>query len=343
MLPEIAFPEALLPWAGILIAVIIFLAALAIGRIIWSISWRIINKILVELETPEEERKRIRRTFRWPITLIVTSIAALIAIPHLNLPSEYAFWVSPLLQAVLVIGAILLIANIFSQFVIVYMIRLGIPRPLTRIANFAIRVVVYIVGAGVFLSVFGLDVYTLAVSFGVIGIGIGLATKEILSDLLAGVGVGINAEIQVGDFIRLSGGQEGRVEAATWRSVKLRTPEGNLLVIPNRKLAADYLTNFSRGKEAPRLLVKIEVKCNREEFGDVFNQLTALIQSFVATDPQTNREAKPLLRISEFGGEKLTLVAEIPLTDYYQYREVLHRFLQRLLESNIPITTVRAI
>jgi small-conductance mechanosensitive channel/CRP-like cAMP-binding protein len=75
---------------------------------------------------------------------------------------------------------------------------------------------------------------------------IGLALRNVILDIFIGLAVNFDRAFEIGDTIMLAGGPTGRVVELNWRTTRLLTSEGNLVVIPNGKLGELIVTNFSR-------------------------------------------------------------------------------------------------
>ncbi|MEP6800643.1 MAG: mechanosensitive ion channel family protein [Acidobacteriota bacterium] len=75
---------------------------------------------------------------------------------------------------------------------------------------------------------------------------IGLALQDTLGNLFAGLALHIEKTVRVGDIVR-SGESFASVEELSWRAMKLRTVEGNLLLVPNSVAGRDRLEVYPRG------------------------------------------------------------------------------------------------
>ena len=56
--------------------------------------------------------------------------------------------------------------------------------------------------------------------------------------------------VGAGDYIKIHDGEEGYVETIGWRSSRLRTTTGSVVIVPNQKLSQAILTNFHRPTSA---------------------------------------------------------------------------------------------
>ncbi len=104
----------------------------------------------------------------------------------------------------------------------------------------------FVVGIGVLaiLRLFGISIAPMLTALGVGGLAVALALQDTLSNLFAGFYVSIAGQIRLGDYIRLSSGEEGYVADISWRSTTLRALSNNWIIVPNNKLAQAIITNF---------------------------------------------------------------------------------------------------
>jgi trehalose 6-phosphate synthase len=63
-----------------------------------------------------------------------------------------------------------------------------------------------------------------------------LAFQETLVNLSAGLHLFTERLFSVGDHIRLGSGEEGQVLAIQWRATRIQTPNGQVVIVPNRKV-----------------------------------------------------------------------------------------------------------
>lgn len=106
-------------------------------------------------------------------------------------------------------------------------------------------VVVIIVGALVIAQSMGWPVGTLLGGAAISGLAVALAAQEALANLFASFVVVIDQPFKVGDVVKV-GSAEGKVEDIGLRSTKIRTAARTLIVIPNKTVAGEAITNYSR-------------------------------------------------------------------------------------------------
>lgn len=87
---------------------------------------------------------------------------------------------------------------------------------------------------------------------------IGLALQDTLGNLFAGLAIQVEKPFRVGDWVTI-GGTDGLVSEVTWRATKMRTKDGNFVVVPNSVLARDTITNYCEPLRMVRLHVDVGV------------------------------------------------------------------------------------
>ncbi len=92
--------------------------------------------------------------------------------------------------------------------------------------------------------VFHVNVPALITGLGIGGIAIALAGKETVENLFASFTILADKPFHSGDSIKL-GAFEGVITKIGFRSTRLRTPDGTILVIPNKKLIDENLENLT--------------------------------------------------------------------------------------------------
>ena len=93
--------------------------------------------------------------------------------------------------------------------------------------------------------VFNAPVGTLIATSGAVAIVLGLALQSTLGDVFSGIALNLAKPYEIGDWLVLSNGIEGKVVETNWRATHLLTGANDLVVVPNSDLAKARLTNLS--------------------------------------------------------------------------------------------------
>ena len=111
---------------------------------------------------------------------------------------------------------------------------------LAKLVTFA----VYTAGVVVALSFAGVNLSVLVGSLGLATVALGFALQDIVSNFAAGIVLLLEHPFTRGDYIATDGA-EGTVEDIRVRATQLRSPDGQRVLVPNKQLFTNVLTNAS--------------------------------------------------------------------------------------------------
>jgi len=95
------------------------------------------------------------------------------------------------------------------------------------------------------LESIGFEVKTFLAGLGIGGLAFALAAQDTIANMFGSFVVVMDQPFYVGEYIRVLG-HEGTVEEIGLRSTRLRTASRTQIVIPNKTVAAEVITNFTR-------------------------------------------------------------------------------------------------
>ena len=95
------------------------------------------------------------------------------------------------------------------------------------------------------LLILGIKGSSLAALFGTLGIGIGLALKDNLSNLAAGIIILIFKAYKVGDEVNING-EIGFIYEIDVFSTSIRTYNSDLIIVPNGVIISDKIINYTK-------------------------------------------------------------------------------------------------
>ncbi len=144
------------------------------------------------------------------------------------------------------------------------------------------------------LQSFGISVTPLLTALGVGGLAVALALQDTLSNLFAGINILLSKQTKVGDFIKLSTGEEGFVEDLNWRSTTIRQLANNMVVVPNQKIATSIITNYALPETECSMLVAVGVSYDSDL--DHVEKITVAVAKEVLRD--TDGAVKTSIRLS---------------------------------------------
>jgi small-conductance mechanosensitive channel len=110
------------------------------------------------------------------------------------------------------------------------------------------KIVLWSLGLLFVLSNLGIEVTSLIAGLGIGGIAIAFALQGILSDLFASFSLYFDKPFRIGDFIVI-GSDVGTVEKIGIKTTRIRTLQGEELVVSNNELTSTRIQNFKKMDE----------------------------------------------------------------------------------------------
>lgn len=162
-------------------------------------------------------------------------------------------------------------------------------RPATR--ELAIKAAELAIFGALFLilmNVMGINLTSLAVLGGAIGVGLGFGLQKIASNFISGVILLLEGQATVGDYVELDGGEAGTIVRMMARATILETFDGRWIVVPNEDFITTRVVNYSDAGSANRLEVPFSVSYDTD-----INRVPAIIEAAVAAHPHVLSEPEP--------------------------------------------------
>lgn len=110
-----------------------------------------------------------------------------------------------------------------------------------KVATYSLVVVGVMAG----LSTMGVDLTSLTVFAGALGVGVGLGLQGIIKDFASGVSLVFERLVAVGDFVELPNGGRGVVHEIGPRATRIRTNDSTDIIVPNSVLVNDQVINWT--------------------------------------------------------------------------------------------------
>lgn len=155
-------------------------------------------------------------------------------------------WIPHLISALIVLVLFWALWYVIHRGLTTLLRRSGIDDTLNILIQSAAKVTVFSIGTVSALGQIGVDIAGLLTGVGVLGLTIGFAARDALSNMISGFFILWDRPFTIGDLIEI-GDSYGRVYAITLRTTRVVTVDGRMLAIPNteiiNKTVASY-TNF---------------------------------------------------------------------------------------------------
>jgi small conductance mechanosensitive channel len=175
---------------------------------------------------------------------------------------------------------------------------------IVHFADNAIQVVLYGVVIIDTLHRLGVENSSLIAIVGAAGFGIGLALKNQLANVSAGLLMVIFQPFKVGHYI-LIGKTEGTVEKIELMSTQIRTPDNVISIIPNSKLMSGQILNYSI-KDSRRLIIFVSVSYEAD-----LKKVREVLQEIIDEDERILKDRKPVIAVRSLGETSVRIMLRL--------------------------------
>lgn len=136
------------------------------------------------------------------------------------------------------------------------------------------------------------------------GLAVGLALQGSLSNLAAGVLLVMFRPFRAGEYVDL-GGVAGTVLSVQIFSTTMRTADGKIIVIPNGKIIAGNIINFSR-EPARRNEFIIGVAYDSD-----IDQVKQILTDIIQSEDRILKDREMTVRLNELGASSINFVVRV--------------------------------
>ncbi len=161
---------------------------------------------------------------------------------------------------------------------------------ISTLVRYTVLAIVVIVG----LSLIGINLSSLAVIFGVLGIGVGFGLQDTVANFFAGLVIIFERPLKEGDRV-LVAGLEGDVVQIRLRSTIINTLTNETIVVPNSKLVGNNIHNYSYKDRRIIIVNKVQVS-----YGADLELVEKLLLEIAEKSDYVLKRPEPGVRIAEF-------------------------------------------
>ncbi len=234
--------------------------------------------------------------------------------------------------------ALIWLAGIVSDFFEKKIRKLGHVNASNRaLTTKAFQIVIYF-GASLFaLDLIGVDLTTLTIFSGAVGIGLGFGLQKIASNFVSGIILLFEKSIEEEDLIELDDGTSGYVRRTNARYTLIETFECREIMIPNEDLITKRLTNWTFSNTKGRVDINIGVA-----YGSDLERVEQLILEAAKEHSRCSHDPAPECFLADFGESSIDFTLYFWVDDIVEGRkrprsDVLFAIWRKFSENGIVI------
>jgi len=307
------FLAFIIVFAGILVAAAMFAIVKGLGKRADRTASRIDDIIIASIGTP------------FVIAVLVISIYAALQVASLPPGLE---WIveSNYFDAIYVIIGAWIVHGFVHNFIIIYGARLvgdaesDIDERMIAIALTVSKYLIWFIAFLLILAILEIDITALIAGAGIVGIAVGLAAKDFLSNFFGGAVIAMDKPFKLNDRINI-GQYTGDVVQIGSRSTRLKTLDNQIVTIPNATITNSAVMNYTMPNSIMKVRVPVSIT-NAKDIPNVKRVLFEIAQELAETIPYILPNPEPVVYFLEFGNSSLNFEIDLWTSDVTKTSEI---------------------
>jgi small-conductance mechanosensitive channel len=331
------------------------LGALLILALFWVLSYLVVlflntwGRRLTAFTSTDLDDRVLQRVIPY-VSRLFTVLGVYLAIRSLPLHEKLVLIASGILYIILVVIVCYLIYHVLDELLKWYVVSKQdtsgavMSRQIMPVVEKVVSLFLMGTALIVVLKHFSYDIFSIVTALGIGSLAIGMAAKDTLAHMISGFTIILDRPFRIGDRIQLVGGQIGDVADIGLRSTKIRTPDNQLLIIPNSDLCNSMLTNqaFPDCRVKGRITIGVA-------YGSDVDQVKALLVATAGEVEGVLSDPVPEAFFVSFGDSALNMALFFWVAEYSTLFAVtdkinsliLKRFGEHTIEIPFPTRTVK--
>ncbi len=163
--------------------------------------------------------------------------------------------------------------------------------------RYGVMIIVFLIG----LSVIGVNLSSITVIFGVLGIGIGFGLQSVVANLFAGIIIILSRPIKEGDRIFVYN-YEGTVVHVRILSTVINTLTNETIIVPNAHLVSEPVHNYSYSDRSIVIRNNIGVAYDTD-----LDFVVKILEDISSRNPFIDSSKENTVRVKEFGSSSIDI------------------------------------
>ena len=243
----------------------------------------------------------ISQRLKWSVILILSIVTHLLSLRQLGFPLQFrivSWHVGAILLILLATTAIRRSVTIVCDRTRLQLLRIDRTHSASMLllGERLLKVLLTIAAIFAALTVAGVDTKTALTGLGIGGIAVAFGAQKTIENLLGAILLISDRAIAVGDLCSISG-RMGTVEDITLRSIRMRTIEQTLLLVPAGSLSQENIENFrSRTKMPLSVTIRLQYSATQAQISLIRDEIYKLVTENVRMEASSAR-----VNIVDFG------------------------------------------
>ncbi|HCY78040.1 MAG TPA: mechanosensitive ion channel protein MscS [Ignavibacteriales bacterium] len=202
-----------------------------------------------------------------------------------------------------------------------------------------IRYLIVLIGLFVILQTLGIDLSSVTILAGALGIGIGFGLQNVTNNFVSGLIILFERPIKVGDRIEV-GNINGDVKKISLRATQIITNDNISVIVPNSEFISSTVINWSHSDRNIRFNIPVSVSYNEDP-----EKIRNVLLEVVDANTGILKNPKPEVLFDEYSDSSINFNLRVWTNEYINkpallksqlYYEIFKRFRKEGIEIPFP-------
>ena len=320
----------------IIVSMLIFIAgaisrAFFVGRVLKSL-----EKLTAHTESEVDDV--LLESLKKPLGYIPMTVALYFITVYLPLSGMADTFATNLVKAMIAFTIFSALANSIAPIFQAFTSSAVLTKSMTMWLERAARIIIWIIGLGIILDIFGIQIGPLVAGLGLFSVAVALGAQDLFKNLISGLLIIGENRFQPGDRIEVPGSLHGMVEDIGFRSTLVRMFDTAPMLVPNKDLSDVKVINHGN-MEYRRIswTLNLIYSTTQEQLAKICGEITNFINTsdeFVINPNQESFARTDELASSSIDVRVLCYTEPVGLTDFSKIKQNLIFEIIKIVRNN---------
>jgi len=320
----------------IIVSMLIFIAgaisrAFFVGRVL---KW--LEKLTAHTESEIDDV--LLESLKKPLGYIPMTVALYFIAVYLPLSGMADTFATNLVKAMIAFTIFSALANSIAPIFQAFTSSAVLTKSMTMWLERAARIIIWIIGLGIILDIFGIQIGPLVAGLGLFSVAVALGAQDLFKNLISGLLIIGENRFQPGDRIEVPGSLHGMVEDIGFRSTLVRMFDTAPMLVPNKDLSDVKVINHGN-MEYRRIswTLNLIYSTTQEQLAKICGEITNFINTsneFVINPNQESFARTDELASSSIDVRVLCYTDPVGLTDFSKIKQNLIFEIIKIVRNN---------
>ncbi len=320
----------------IIVSMLIFIAGALTRAILLGRALKWLEGLTASTESEVDDV--LLEALKKPLGYVPMTIALYLIALYLPLAGVAELFATNLIKALIAFTIFSTLANSVPPIFQAFTSTAVLTKSMTMWLERAARMIIWVIGAGIILDIFGIQIGPLVAGLGLFSVAVALGAQDLFKNLISGILIIGENRFQPGDRIEVPGELHGMVEDIGFRSTLIRMFDTSPMLVPNKDLSDVKVINHGN-MEFRRIswTLNLTYSTTQKQLAKICEVITQYIDSsdqFIVNPGQESFARTEELAASSIDVRVLCFTKPIGFTDFSKVKQDLIFEIIKLVRAN---------